>query len=219
MPLQIKVFQTGMLGNNVCLLYEEASREAILFDPSYEPEPVMDFIRQQGLTVTTILLTHGHFDHFAGVAYFFANLPAKPPLGMHADDLDLMRDGGGSKEFHMPVFLPDAPDFFVEDGQILKLGEHPIRVCLTPGHTQGSVIYIIPDLECVVCGDLIFYHSVGRTDLFNSDSSALVKSIKEKVFTLPPSMQLIPGHGQLTTVQEELLNNPYINFLENEEGE
>ncbi len=213
MSLQIKVFQTGQLGNNVCLLYEETSRKAIVFDPSYEPQVVLTFIQENILMVESILLTHGHFDHFAGAAFLLSNLGNSPRLGMHAGDLDLLRDGGGSKEFHMPVFLPRDPDFFVSHGQALMFEQHAIQVISTPGHTQGSVVYYVPELETVICGDLIFYHSVGRTDLYSSSPSALVESIRTKIFTLPSQTRLIPGHGPLTSVAEEIANNPYVDLV------
>ena len=81
------------------------------------------------------------------------------------------------------------------------------------GHTQGSVVYYVPELETVICGDLIFYHSIGRTDLYSSSPSALVESIRTKIFTLPSQTRLIPGHGPLTSVAEEIANNPYVDLV------
>ena len=214
MSLQIEVFQTGQLGNNVCLLADDDSRKAIVFDPSYEPQLVLDAIRLRELTIESILLTHGHFDHFAGVAFLLANLENSPQIGMHADDLDLLRDGGGSKEFHMPVLMPSEPDFFVSDGQTLTLEQHPIQVLWTPGHTRGSVVYYVPELETAICGDLIFYHSVGRCDLSYSDPTALVESIRTRIFTLPPQTRLIPGHGIDTSVNEEMSHNPFVSHID-----
>jgi hydroxyacylglutathione hydrolase len=211
MALKVWVISTGMMGNNVCIIMNEESGEAFVVDPSYDPEIVLDFIQHHELKIPKILLTHGHFDHFAGVSYLFSHLPEKPQLGIHRDDLDLMMDGGGSKNLHVPVLPPGNPDFFLEDKQELKLGDTLIQVRLAPGHTPGSVIFYIPELKTAICGDLIFRHGVGRTDLEGGSETALISSIQNQVFTLPPDTRLIPGHGEETTVFEELNNNPFFN--------
>lgn len=210
MSIRVWVFSTGQLGNNVVFLIDEETNEAIVVDPSYEPEIVLDYINDQELKIKMILLTHGHFDHFAGVSYLNANLPEKPILAMHRDDLELLRNGGGSKEFHMPVLPPDDPDLFLEDGMELSFGNASIQVRLAPGHTAGSVIFYIPAAKTAVCGDVIFFHSVGRTDLAGGSHETLIASIRKQVCTLPPETRLIPGHGEETTVREELLHNPFL---------
>ncbi|HCS38183.1 MAG: MBL fold metallo-hydrolase [Anaerolineaceae bacterium] len=210
MTIKVWVFSTGQLSNNVVLLIDEKTNETILVDPSYEPDIILDYINGQELKVKLIVLTHGHFDHFAGVNYLNTRLPEKPLLAMHRDDLELLRDGGGSKEFHMPVLPPDDPDLFLEDKMELELAETKIQVRLAPGHTAGSVIFYIPDVNTAVCGDVIFYHSVGRTDLAGGNHETLIRSIQTQVLNLPPETRLIPGHGQETTVREEMLHNPYL---------
>ncbi|MDP3683226.1 MAG: MBL fold metallo-hydrolase [Ignavibacteria bacterium] len=210
MTIKIKVFSTGPLGNSVVFLIDEESREAIVVDPSYEPEIALDFINEQELKVKMILLTHGHFDHFAGVNYLNSKLLKKPKMGMHRDDLELLRDGGGSKEFHMPVLPPDDSDLFLEDKMELMLGDAAIQVRLAPGHTAGSVVFYIAAAKTAVCGDVIFYHSVGRTDMAGGSHERLIESIRKQVLTLPPETRLIPGHGEETTVREEMLYNPFL---------
>ena len=212
MTLKIEVICTGQLSNNVCILFDDETKKAIVFDPSFSPKPVLDFIEQHGLTVESILLTHGHFDHFAGVEALFSHLAAKPKFGLHRNDQELLLDGGGSRDFHMPIFPPGEPDFNLEHGQVIQFENHAIEVRSTPGHTPGSVIFVIPELNCAICGDLIFHHSVGRTDLRGGDFVALQQSIKAQVFTLPPETRLIPGHGEETTVQEEMQSNPFLDL-------
>ena len=211
MTLKLEVMVTGPLNNNVSILYDDATNKSLVFDPSFGPEALLDFIQQHGLIVESILLTHGHFDHFAGVRWLESKLPQRPALGMHRNDLELMRKGGASKNFYMPVPPPDDPDFFVEDGQVLHLGTYPIEVRLAPGHTAGSVIFFIEDLDCAVCGDVIFYHGIGRTDFEGGDYDTLIMSIERQVFTLSPETRLIPGHGEETTVREEITYSPFFN--------
>lgn len=210
MTVKIWVFSTGQLSNNVVLLTDEESKDTIVVDPSYGPEVVLDYIVDQELNVKMILLTHGHFDHFAGVNYLFSKLKEKPILAMHRDDLELLRDGGGSKEFHMPVMPPADPDFFLKEHMDLKLGESSILVRTAPGHTAGSVILYIPDAKTAVCGDVIFHHSIGRTDLAGGSHDVLMQSIYNQVLSLPTETRLIPGHGEETTVREEMMHNPFL---------
>ena len=212
MSLEFSVVMSGQLGNNVCILTDKDTKETWIIDPSYNPEIIFEKIKQQGLRVTRILLTHGHFDHFAGINFLAANLPEKPQLALHRDDLELLRDGGGSKYFHMPVIPPDDPDFFLEDRQELRLGDSTVQVRLAPGHTSGSVIFYLPGLKTAVCGDVIFYHGIGRTDMPGGNFDTLVDSIRRQVFSLPPETRLIPGHGSETSVGEEMQHNPFLDL-------
>lgn len=210
MTIIVKVFSTGQLSNNVVFLIDKESKETIIIDPSYRPEILLSFIKDEQLMVKWIWLTHGHFDHFAGVNYLNSKLPVRPKLAMHRDDLELLKDGGGSKEFHMPVLPPDDPDLYLEDQMELKLGSTSIEVRLAPGHTPGSVIFYIAEVKTAVCGDVIFHHSVGRTDLAGGSHETLIESIRKQVLTLPQDTRLIPGHGEETTVSEEMLHNPFL---------
>ncbi|PKN99030.1 MAG: hypothetical protein CVU42_09180 [Chloroflexi bacterium HGW-Chloroflexi-4] len=210
MTINVWVFSTGQLSNNVVILSDPDTKETIVVDPSYEPEMVLDYIIDKELKVKMILLTHGHFDHFAGVNYLINMLPEKLQIAMHRNDLELLRDGGGSKEFHMPVLPPDEPDFFLEDKMELELADAIIQVRLAPGHSAGSVILYIPDAKTAICGDVIFYHGIGRTDLIGGNHETLINSIQTQVLTLPPETRLIPGHGQESTVIEEILHNPFL---------
>lgn len=210
MTLHLELITTGQLGNNVCVLFDETSKKAVVIDPSFEPQPVLQFIQENQLEVESIWLTHGHFDHFAGIEFLNAHLQERPKLGLHNDDLDLLRDGGGSKYFHFPIPIPEDPDLYFEDGQELFLGTSSIQVRHAPGHSQGSVIFYIAGLSTAICGDVIFYHGVGRTDLAGGNHQTLVASIRNQVLTLPPKTRLIPGHGEETSVEEEMLNNPFL---------
>ncbi|KAF0109374.1 MAG: hypothetical protein FD147_2300 [Chloroflexi bacterium] len=212
MTLKLEIFIVGQLENNACILYDEVATKALIIDPSFESQPLLDFIDQNNLTVESILITHGHFDHFAGVSHICASLPNKPTIGLHRADLDLWRAGGGSKEFQILIDLPDEPDIYLEEQQRISLGTSHIEVRTAPGHSSGSVIFYIPDLNTALCGDVIFYHGVGRTDLPGGSYSTLMSSIKKQIFTLPPDTRLIPGHGPETTVKEEMDHNPYLEF-------
>ena len=210
MTLQLEVITTGQLGNNVCVLFDETSKMAVVIDPSFEPQPVLQFIQANELVVESIWLTHGHFDHFSGIEFLNTNLQVKPKLALHQGDLELLRDGGGSKHFHIPIPIPDDPDTYFEDGQELFFETSKVQVRHAPGHSHGSVIFYIADLNTAICGDVIFYHGVGRTDLAGGNHQLLIESIHKQVLSLPSKTRLIPGQGEETTVEEERTNNPFL---------
>lgn len=217
MTLNIETFIAGPLGNNVVLVSNLETGQAYLFDPSFEPQVVVDKILSEHLKLEKILFTHGHFDHFTGLAYVLSKVSPPPAVGLHSEDLNLWRQGGGARQFRITIDIPGDPDFLLKGGQVLTLGEDEIEVRHTPGHSPGSVIFYIPSQNTAIVGDLIFQRGIGRTDLDGGSYKTLVKSVRTQVFTLPPATTLIPGHGPSTTVEEEMENNPYLD-LPMEEG-
>lgn len=210
MSLKLHLQISGPLENNVIILQDEASGDGMLFDPSFDPEKVLEFVETENMRITTILFTHGHFDHFAGLAFLLTSLEPTPRVALHPADLPLWRQGGGSVQFRIPIEFPADPDLFLEHGQNLRLGKHEIEVRHTPGHSAGSVIFHIPAIQSAIVGDLIFYRGVGRTDLDGASFSALKNSIETQIFTLPSATILIPGHGPNTSVADEMRYNPYV---------
>ncbi len=192
------------------LVFDDSTKECFLFDPSFGIEDVLKVTEQEKLTVKAVLFTHGHFDHFAGLSYLLSKLPNEPKIGLHADDLAIWRDGGGSKQFRALIEPPCDPNLMLEDGQHLDLGKSEIEIRHTPGHSPGSVIYYIPDSSTAIVGDLIFHRGIGRTDLDGGSFKALKESVQTQVFSLPPGTRLIPGHGPDTKVAEEMKSNPYV---------
>ncbi len=210
MSLQLKILCSGPMGNNVVILFDEATRCSIIIDPSFDPEDVLTFVNENSLTVEMILFTHGHFDHFAGLSFLLANLVPIPKVGLHEDDLALWRMGGGSVQFRIPIELPADPNVYLAGDQTIELGNDLITVSHTPGHSPGSVTFYIESLNTAVVGDLIFFQGIGRTDLDGGSFEELKNSIETHVFSLPAETTLIPGHGPLTSVESEMRLNPYV---------
>lgn len=210
MSLKLHLQISGPLENNVIILQDEDSGEGMLFDPSFDPEKVLAVIENEKITLTTILFTHGHFDHFAGLTYLLTSLRPTPRIALHPGDLDLWHQGGGAVQFRIPIEFPADPDLPLEHGQRLTLGRYEVEVRHTPGHSPGSVIFHIPVIQTAIVGDLIFQRGVGRTDLDGGSFTALKNSIETQVFTLPSGTILIPGHGPNTSVAEEMRYNPYV---------
>ncbi len=210
MTLSVVTLQVGPMGNNTYLVGDEASQQAVIIDPSFDSEVVLEEAQRRGWAIVAIWLTHAHFDHIAGVAALANAFEPELPVGLHAADLPLYQEAGGGRMFGMQIRPGPEPQIFFEDGQQVWVGEQALEVRHTLGHTAGHVVFYAPEAGLVLCGDLIFYHSVGRTDLPGSSQEALLKSIQAKIFPLPDETRLLSGHGPETTVGEEKAENPFL---------
>jgi glyoxylase-like metal-dependent hydrolase (beta-lactamase superfamily II) len=197
----------GPLQSNSYLLADEVTREAALFDPGMESEPVADILARERLTVTAIVNTHGHFDHVFGNAYFKAKTGA--PLLMHRADLDLVkRLEEQSLYFGFRATPSPPPDRFLEEGDEVRVGGIRLRVRHTPGHSPGGICLVTDGTAFV--GDTLFAGSIGRTDLPGGSAETLLTSIREKLLTLPDDTVIYPGHGPATTIGHERRHNPFL---------
>jgi len=212
MPLQYKVFTLGQMRNNTIVIYDVDSKKGYIIDPSFQNQPVLDFVNQQELQIEKIICTHAHFDHFAGVPFFKEFLSPSPAVAINKNDLALWQDGGGSKQFNFLIKLPPEPNEFLSNDQVLFLGGEQIEIRAVPGHSPGSIILRIPSLMLVISGDTLFHESIGRTDLEDGDQNLLISGITSQILSLPDEVVVIPGHGEFTTVGNEKYNNPYIHF-------
>jgi len=209
MSLNIETFVLGEISNNTYLVWDEAFKEAVIIDPSFKPQPVIDAIKQKGLKLTGIWLTHGHFDHFIGIPQVIKAI-GPVPVYLHPADIDMYIAGGLGRNFRFAVTDMPAPVPFPDDRQLL-LGSFSITVRHTPGHSQGHVVFYSEDVSTVFTGDLLFHQSVGRTDLPGADQDELLKSIYEQILTLPRDTRVLPGHNEETSVDAEVEYNPYLN--------
>jgi glyoxylase-like metal-dependent hydrolase (beta-lactamase superfamily II) len=206
----IVVMNTGGIASTNCyLIADEVSKQAVIFDaPDHTVEPLLDDAEKRGLEIIGLWLTHGHFDHVADHEIVTRRFPAAKVL-IHPLDEPKLKDPG-SDVFVLPIVIPPrSADRHVEDCQELAIGSLKVKVIHTPGHAPGHVMYHFADQRVLVGGDLIIGGSIGRTDLPDSDHSELEKSIRN-VMKLPGDTKLLPGHGDVSTLDQERRTNAYV---------
>lgn len=202
--MEIKTFPLGPLQTNCYVLAGES--QAVAVDPGGDPARVIDYLSDNGLTLTHILNTHLHFDHTYGNKALTDATGA--PILVGKEDLYLLENEMGmGGAFGLPPL--DMYEY-----ETVEPGEHDFAgfkcsVMHTPGHSSGSLSFYFPEAKAVFVGDLIFYRSIGRTDFPGGDLDVLKQSVKESIFSLPPETLLYSGHGPETTAGDEMNHNPF----------
>jgi glyoxylase-like metal-dependent hydrolase (beta-lactamase superfamily II) len=197
----------GGYGTNCYILYREGSDDVIFIDPAQHGDMIYQKLQQKGLTVKGILLTHGHFDHIGGASALRQLSGAKIYALDEEQEVCESTHANVSEWAGCPCTI--KTNAYLKDGDEITIADVTCKVIATPGHTKGSCCYYVEEAGILVCGDTIFEESVGRTDFPTGSSSTLVRSIKEKIFTLPDETVLYPGHGDSTTVEHEKKYNPF----------
>ena len=212
--LHTRIFTFNPLGTNCVVLWADGSRCCTVVDPGMSSEGGMqelaDYLTSQGLAPDAVLLTHGHFDHVWGVERLLARFPV--PVYMHPADRELLRDGASAIR-GMQNFKSMQHDFATEDlsdGQSVQTAGTSWTVLHTPGHSPGSVCFYSAENSLLLSGDTLFAGSIGRTDLKDGDYDQLMASIKGKLLDLPGETDVIPGHGQPTSIAREGMYNPFL---------
>lgn len=200
----------GPVETNTFLIADPETRDAIVIDPADQGARIVGEANERGWHITSIWLTHAHFDHLAGAGGVADRCNPPPPVALHPGDYPLWRMEGGAMFFGMHIDPGPEPSIEFYHGQTLHLGSNEIEVRHAPGHTRGHVMFYCPAEKMLFCGDVIFQGSIGRTDLPGGDYQTLLDSIKNQVLTLPDETVLFPGHGPRTTVGHERRLNPFL---------
>ena len=191
----------------------EETREAVVIDPGDEVEELLAIVRDEGLSVAYILLTHAHLDHVSGVARAKAVLEA--PIGLHRDDLFLY-DAAVEQglAFGIRIEPPPPVDFFFDGPGPWRFGRYEATVHHTPGHCPGGVCLQVGRTgetgQQLFVGDTLFAGSIGRTDLPGGDFATLIRSIRNVLFGFGDAAEVYPGHGPKTTIGRERRTNPFL---------
>ena len=207
--MKIENFVLGPVGTNCYIVINEGTKECFLVDMAACPPELVSHIKNSGLTVKAVLLTHGHFDHIMGLDRFLEEFPA--PVYACAAEKELLESpqlNSSSGMLGQPYTFHGAQ--YVKDGDLLDIAGMKIQVIQTPGHTIGGCCYYIADEQMLFSGDTLFRASIGRTDLPTGSMGALVRSVKEKILVLPDETRVYPGHMEETTVGYEKKYNPFL---------
>jgi len=206
----IEQMTVGMMGVCCYLVGCAETRKGLIIDPGGDEDDILAACERQEIVVQYIVNTHGHPDHVCGNAKIKAATDAK--IVMHADDAAFF-SRNDVKQFFSQLGLPasPAPDITVRDGDVVEIGRVSLKVIHTPGHTPGGIcLYSNPNL---FSGDTLFSGGVGRTDFPGGDTDLLMRSIKQKLLTLPPETVVWPGHGyggDRSTIGLEKKGNPFL---------
>jgi glyoxylase-like metal-dependent hydrolase (beta-lactamase superfamily II) len=202
-------FSVPPLGCNCSIIGDPVTMQAVVVDPGGAHERILQEVRRLGLTVTAVLHTHAHFDHFLASGEMKKATGAM--LCLHAADRELWNIlDVQCRMFGVPYIPVPAPDYWLADDEKLSIGGLAAVAIHTPGHTPGSMSFHFPDEKVVLAGDTLFRGSIGRTDLWGGDFAAIERSIRERLYTLDDATLVVTGHGPETEIGWEKDTNQFI---------
>jgi len=208
-PLRVAIIPVTPLQQNCCLIWCTKTMRGAFTDPGGDLPKLREAIRQTGVTIEKILLTHGHIDH-CGSAGIFAEELGVPIEGPHEDDRfwierleeDGARYGVAGKPFESGRWL--------QDGDTVTVGEATLNVRHCPGHTPGHVVFHHPESRLAIVGDVLFQGSIGRTDFPRGNHQDLLDSITQRLWPMGGDTAFVPGHGPVSTFAHERASNPFV---------
>ncbi len=210
----VKSFTFNPFSENTFILFDDDSRDAIIVDPgcytTNEQKQLQKFIADNSLTVKRLINTHCHLDHVFGNQFVTDTYGVD--LEAHRAELPVLARAhiaGGMYGTPMPEQIPFST--FIEDNDEITLGAATFKVLLAPGHSPGSLCFYNEKEGFLIGGDVLFFRSIGRTDLPLGNSKQLIESITTRLFSLPDATKVYCGHGQPTSIGYERYNNPFLN--------
>ena len=218
----IRTLEVGALHTNCYLVVSErpctaanghhsslhGQRPSAVIDPGGDPAAILAALEELNATASLILLTHFHFDHIMAVPEILRATGA--PLAIHEAEAELLADPPPLFRFARPDAPPLIAKRLLHDRDVVTIGDVTLQVLHTPGHSPGGVSFYSATGGVVFCGDVLFAEGIGRTEFPGSSPEELVRSIRERLFTLPDDTVVYPGHGPSTTIGHERRFNPWV---------
>jgi glyoxylase-like metal-dependent hydrolase (beta-lactamase superfamily II) len=214
--LQIKHFEFNPFQENTYVLYDE-TRACVIIDPGcsnkQEEDQLKKFIADNNLSVTQLINTHCHIDHVLGNAFVKRTFGVK--LFIHKIEEPLLRAVKTyAPNYGFFGYQDTEPDGFISEDDVLQVGNETLKILFVPGHSPGHVAFYHEQSQSLIGGDVLFYNSIGRTDLPGGDYDTLINSIHQKIFTLPDEVTVYCGHGPVTKIGYEKRTNPFCAIIQ-----
>ena len=208
--MKIVVIPVTPYQQNCSLIICEETKKAAIVDPGGEVERLLSAVKNHQVTVDKIILTHGHLDHVGGTEALAESLSV-PIVGPEKEDafwLDQLEDQ--STMFGFPKANSFSPTQWLEEGEVVEVGNIKLEVLHIPGHTPGHIVLFDAASKQLIVGDVLFNGAIGRFDFPRGNFEQLISGIKQKLLTLPEETVVFPGHGPTTTIGREKMSNPYL---------
>lgn len=203
--------QLGDFMTNCYTVYNAVTRDAVLIDPACNARFLNNILVNEQLNCVAILLTHGHYDHIGALPELMELVGHKVPIYASAEEEDVLNDPRKNLSTMLSgQMVTVKADILLQDDQEIELLDTKLQCFLVPGHTKGGMCYYFVENGILFSGDTLFARSIGRSDFPTGDGIKLVKSIKEKLMTLPDETIVYPGHNERTTIGKERNANPFI---------
>ena len=211
--IEIKAFTFNPFSENTYVVSDNTTREAIIFDPGCysvnEKKILKKYIDDNELIVKRLINTHCHLDHIFGNVFVMETYGVE--MECHKNELpNIQRAPFSGDMFGVPIPPQPTPSVFIEDNDLIEVGNIKLKVFLAPGHSPGSLCFYDEAEKILIGGDVLFFGSVGRTDLPGGNRSQLISSIEKRLMVLPDDVLVYSGHGRATTIGFERYNNPFL---------
>ncbi|MGR5294573.1 MBL fold metallo-hydrolase [Vibrio mediterranei] len=210
MSLQYQVVPVTSFAQNCSIVWCDETMKGVIVDPGGDVKQLEMLIKELGVQVEQLVLTHGHLDHVGGTEPLAEALDANI-VGPHkADNFWLQGLENQSQMFGFPLTKAFEPNQWLDDGDTVEFGNQTLNVIHTPGHTPGHVVLFNEESKVAFVGDVLFNGGIGRTDFPQGDYATLINSIKTKLWPLGNDVTFVPGHGPQSTFGHERASNPFV---------
>ncbi|MEL6288044.1 MAG: MBL fold metallo-hydrolase [Pseudomonadota bacterium] len=211
--IEAAIIPVTPLQQNCTLIWDHDTMVGAVIDPGGDVPVIRKEIEERGIRIDKIVLTHGHVDHAAGAAELREHLGVEIHGPHEADKFLLDSLVQSAREYGLPGARNVTPDHWLEEGGRITIANLPFEILHCPGHSPGSLVFVMKGIKFALVGDVLFRGSIGRTDFLYGDHDALIEAIRTKLLPLDDEMQFICGHGPGSSIGAERATNPFLQGL------